>query len=544
MDVYDDEFGAVRGVVHLSTLRQTCVPRIKVRVVCLIDVSGSMLLKGDKLKSRSKIAIMKNMAVDVIDALDDDEDFMGVMTFGEETRVVCPLTKVSSASRTNVKQTVSKLDEISGFSAVTDLSSALLQAVDMLTAAQQDESLLYRNCIIVFSDGEVNAGETEPRDLVHVVREKIRDCHMPRDILADLWVNVSCVTTGSNFSHSLYLLSKMCGSDAYFFVDGNKSHPEAEMLIPLMLRKTACAQMVSINVRTSNGASLATQKCSQEYTVRRRGGLTSDNDSISYFLHDMPTGSQKTFTLALDIAKVRASSCDDFLFVDVQYVDSVGALHTVKKSLGLQQMVALKEDKERLLEVITMEGISELRQLLQTTCRNVANLLEDVPSEDNTDSNDIIWPIKDGQKELQRIKDEYARRFQGQGLGHLQTDRFDAFAKAIEDNISKLKQTVHQNSRNRERGWQYAKAMSSAVIRELPTVSNVLAQPRVVCPLPEAKGCESKRTQALSMYIFGGDTDADGIYADRAAVFHNAVSDVAKTLADVLKMMEPSGSEA
>ena len=35
--------------------------------------------------------------------------------------------------------TVSGLDKDGGFSSVTDLSSALLQAVDMLTAAQKDE---------------------------------------------------------------------------------------------------------------------------------------------------------------------------------------------------------------------------------------------------------------------------------------------------------------------------------------------------------------------------------------------------------------------
>lgn len=39
-----------------------------------------------------------------------------------------------------VKRTVSGLDEGGKFSANTDLSSALLRAVDMLTEAQQEES--------------------------------------------------------------------------------------------------------------------------------------------------------------------------------------------------------------------------------------------------------------------------------------------------------------------------------------------------------------------------------------------------------------------
>ncbi|KAL8587236.1 hypothetical protein ACOMHN_013320 [Nucella lapillus] len=139
VSLYEDQDGKVKGLVELSTLRQRRVPHIKVRVICLIDVSGSMLHKGDKQQRRSKISILKTMAVDIIDALEDEEDFFGVMTFGEETRVLCPLTRVTSASRAHVKSTVSDLDKSSGFSAVTDLSSALIDAVHMLTTAQQDE---------------------------------------------------------------------------------------------------------------------------------------------------------------------------------------------------------------------------------------------------------------------------------------------------------------------------------------------------------------------------------------------------------------------
>ena len=79
--------------------------------------------------------------------------------------------------------------------------------------------LLYRNCLLIFSDGEINAGVTDPDKLVHATREKIREVATPQGILGDLWVNVSCVTTGSDVSHGFYVLSKMCGSDAYFVAD-------------------------------------------------------------------------------------------------------------------------------------------------------------------------------------------------------------------------------------------------------------------------------------------------------------------------------------
>ncbi|PVD27641.1 hypothetical protein C0Q70_12808 [Pomacea canaliculata] len=79
----------------------------------------------------SVIAILKNMIADVVDALDDDEDFVSVITFGEETTVVCPLTKFEKKIR--------ELDTVTRFSSKTNLSSAVLQAVDILHEAQSGE---------------------------------------------------------------------------------------------------------------------------------------------------------------------------------------------------------------------------------------------------------------------------------------------------------------------------------------------------------------------------------------------------------------------
>ncbi|XP_070201720.1 uncharacterized protein [Littorina saxatilis] len=524
--VCEDDDGMVKGVLELSTLRQRSASHIKVRVICLIDVSGSMLLKGDKQNLRSKLRIMKNMAAEIIEALEDEEDFFGVMTFGEESRVICPLTKVSASTRSKVKIQISELDKGRGFSAVTDLSSAMLQAVDMLTTAQRDDSLRYRNCIIVFSDGEVNAGETDPAKLVHVTREKIREFAMPRDVLADLWVNVSCVTTGSNFSHSLYLLSKMCGSDAYFFIDGSKNHPEADMLIPLMLRKTACAQMVSVTIRAVNGATLETGKCSQEYTVRRKRGRETERDTVSYFLHDLPKGAKKTFQICLDIGRFPDPD-QSFLSVDIQYVDPLGVLHNVKKSLRRQEVVTLESDKPKALQVLAKTAMNDLRQVLQNTCRNVANILQDADANHDADpegvKTSVSVAIQTGKNEAKAITDDI--------LGKMDDDvtvraEMEEFHNAVLANLNKMESLVKRNATDMGRCWQYAKAMSSAVVRELPTVTNVVVKPQVVCPLPEVDESESARTQALSMYVSQG------------SLLHDAAKGVAQSLADVLKALE------
>ncbi|XP_076457754.1 uncharacterized protein LOC143291649 isoform X2 [Babylonia areolata] len=544
VSLYDDGDGKVKGVVELSTLRQRRVPCIKVRVICLIDVSGSMLLKGDKRQCRSKISILQKMAVDVIDALEDEEDFFGVLTFGEETRVLCPLTRVTASMRTHVKSTVSELNKNGGFSAVTDLSSALLQAVEMLTVAQQDEGLLYRNCIIVFSDGEVNAGETDPRELVHVTRDKMRQCHLPPDVQSDLWVNVSCVTTGAHFSHSLYLLSKMCGSDAYFYVDGSKNFPEADMLIPLMLRKTACAQMVSVTVRAGNGASLDTARCSQEYSVRRRSGREVERGTMTYFIHDLPSGIKKTFQLSVHLDQSSSSSPpsaaaldEDFLSVDVQYVDPLGVLYTINKSIHRQEVLSLTSCRDRALETVVKRAKTQMRSIMQVACRQVAAELErsqDTPDDDLVQAM-VNAAVEAGKKEVEELAQEVLSQLED---GHVKKEEFEQFARALQANLNKLRSLVQTTAAGR--CWQYTKAMSSAVARELPTVSCVLSKSSTLCPLPRPRGCDSKRTQALSIFVLGEEEEDKKGAGEYGNLLHNAAHDVARSLADVLKAVETS----
>lgn len=563
VSLFEDDYGKVQGVVELSTLRQKRLPHIKVRVICLIDVSGSMLLKGDKRNRRSKISILKNMAVDMIDALEEEQDYFGVVTFGEESRVICPLAKVSAANSAMVKETVASLDKSGVFSSVTNLSSALLLAVGMLNAAQaQESSLVYRNCIIIFSDGEVNAGKTDPQTLVHVTREKIREVATPAGVLGDLWVNVSCVTTGSQFSEALYLLSKMCGSDAYFFVDGSRNHPEADMLVPLMLRKTACAQMVSVTVSASHGARIVPRDCSQEYSVRRKQGRglqkVGSCEGVSYFIHDMPVGAKKSFKITLEIGTScqgsRGSYSDDnlrnnesldgcpLLSVSVQYVDAGGVLREISKHVQRQNVLSVRSpERSRAVRVMANAAVCSLRQIFQNTCRNVAKILDDGSCHDDdpeTWKALVSMEVQTGIGELKLAADEVLPYLDATDL----RSEFQSIVKAINSNLSKLQSVVTRqicsSSASRGKSWQFIKAMSSAVSRQLPTISNVLVEQEIVCPLQEASSCESVRTHALNLYVFGAeDAEDEERSGDLRRRLHNAAGVVATSLAHVLKTL-------
>ena len=324
-------------------------------------------------------------------------------------------------------------------------------------------------------------------------------------------------------------MSKLCGSDAYYFVDGSKEHPEADMLIPLMLRKTACAQMISLTVQASNGVLLETAKCSQEYSVRRKRGQGVDRYTMAYFIHDMPTGVKKTFQISLD-ARGASLFEGSFLRVDVQYVDPLGVLRNVSKSIQRQEVVSLQPGTPRAFEIVARTGVTSLRQVFQNTCRNVANILENVDSIDANHINDSVnAAIQAGNNEIQALAAQVLLTLEDSSL----RSEFESFANAIAANLTKLQALVQDNAAIRGKCWQFAKAMSSAVVRELPTVTNVLARPQVVCPLPEMNASESRRTQALSVYVFGA-----GDELGRATQLHNAAKDVAKSLADVLSAFQ------
>ena len=54
-----------------------------------------------------------------------------------------------------------------------------------------------KNSILVFTDGEINAGTTEPERLVHEVRQNIRQMVPSLSASNNQWVTISVVTTGN-----------------------------------------------------------------------------------------------------------------------------------------------------------------------------------------------------------------------------------------------------------------------------------------------------------------------------------------------------------
>jgi hypothetical protein len=148
--------------------------------------------------------------------------------------------------------------------------------------------LKYKNAIIIFSDGEINAGTQEPSKLVHEVREKVRQLSHGLDESLNQWVSISTVVLGKCASEAMYCLSKFCSSDAFYSLDMDvdKDNTEVDIFLPVLLRKAAVAWNVSVYIEALNGAIINNDECSQDNKVKSvRASSRGPRTTKAYFYY-------------------------------------------------------------------------------------------------------------------------------------------------------------------------------------------------------------------------------------------------------------------
>ncbi|XP_048238796.1 uncharacterized protein LOC124129069 isoform X10 [Haliotis rufescens] len=514
----------LRGVLELSTLHHDVIDKVKLRVVCVFDVSGSMLLKCGRSRQHSKLSKLKKMAADLVDVMEEGDDYFGIVAFGEETRVVCPLTKVDSTSRGNLKETITALDK--AIDSCTDLVQGIHRAVDLLKSGHQASDPAYRNAIIVFSDGEINSGITNADEVVHAVRQRIRDSNPdPRNQNAEQWLSVACVTTGGHVSQAMYLVSKYCGNDAYYYVDSDLAHPEVDMLIPLLLRKSAIAQYVTLDIKPDNGAALVEEKCTREHSVRRRR-TEKKVPNIMYYLHDLPAGSQKHFSIAIDLSGYKKDSDNDVMRIQLEYCDAEGDTHHVTRTIRFSDRLTALKDPDKYEKAVLLSAKADMRSAFQIACRDAAEVL--------TEEGDPSTALHDGTTKLQQLMEHYGVMAKREETKH----RIADFSRALVCNLDRLIESMEKSRRGNGHKWSKLKAVSSAVVRETPNVSKLVAKSEFVCPLPVFKNCATTRMTALALKLYRKQEVTSVVFPnqnlfDAAKVVMQSLSDIVGVLQQV-----------
>lgn len=348
-----------------------------------------------------------------------------------------------------------------------------------------DDLFNYRNTIIVFSDGEVNAGTQSPNELVHEVREKIRKLSKGLDESLNQWVSISTVVLGKTASEVMYCLSKFCSSDAFYTIDMDvdKNNAEIDLFLPVLMRKSALVWNVSVYVESLNGATIINESCSQENKVRSGKSVKGPRTAKAYFYYDIPAASSRHIGIGVNLNE---ASDGEVLRITMDYSSFYGVRKSIVKSVTKTEI--LQRSDSRRGKAITEHYKNDARMLSEEVLGKAARAALEGNSEKSADN------IQKGKSDLQKLMDKYGEMAEKEET--TKTEIVD-YAHSLMQNMESLLQKVkpkpndtNEHSELSQASWLKIKAVSSAITRETPGMAETVSNGNVLCPLPEIRPSE------------------------------------------------------
>ncbi|OWF42320.1 hypothetical protein KP79_PYT22031 [Mizuhopecten yessoensis] len=474
--------GKGKVVLELTTAHQDVVKPLPARILLLVDTSGSMGIKVGR-RRRSKLNHLKSFVISMVKTLDDG-DQAALVTFGEDSNVLLPMSEINPRTLDTLTSQLEELDK-SFLSKKTDLSAGILTSLDVFgrVCKSQDDLLGYRNSIIVFSDGEINLGTQEPQRLVHEVREKIRAMSFGLDYTQNQWVSISTVVTGSNSTEIMHSLSKFCSSDAFYQLDTEKATSQAEVdfFLPVMMRKTAIAWNVALHVQSLNGATIVNADCTQENKVRLRGPKTTDGEKTqkAYFFYDIPAASEKHVGIVIDLSRASQNPEVKVLTATINFTGISGKRRTVIKDVTLADLMTtdLAKKKEALEDIY----MHEARIVSQIAVSKAAEEIKSGRAEKSRTR------LLEGQSDLQRLMESYGQKAEEEEVHIDITPHAESVIKNLQSLLDAIETATGQDEDVNGKNWIRMKVVSSAITREAPTTSDTVSDTDILCPLPKIR---------------------------------------------------------
>ncbi|XP_064602443.1 uncharacterized protein LOC135468235 isoform X2 [Liolophura sinensis] len=439
--------------------------RVPMRVVCLFDISGSMGQQfGSKARRReTKIVKMRNIAKLITNTL-DDMDYLGVIAFGNDTEVLSPMTKNEPSAK---KEVLSKVRELgrNGLSLTTNLSRAMFAAINMFRQDSKERGWKCsnresRDMIMVLTDGDINDGVTDGQELVRQVRQAIRELEMEGNhFKKDPSLTISTVVTGNNVSDAVYMLSKTCGNDAFFYIEKDSDILEIGALMPVLLRMNSVANSISVQAEALDPAELLPKLCGHEYMAHRPH---ERDDEICYFLHDLGLGMSKHLLIVLDKESVMCETDMNaaVLRVKVEYLDAVMEKHTFTHEVMRSEF----EDPQTQQSLAV--SIQDIRRISQLALRQVA---EDVREEKGSRAvAHLLQSIEEVETHVENHCQELRVASEKQQLTNL--------AQSVTANLANLMRVIEDSQKTTGNKWAAVKSVSSAIVREAPSATRLLGQ--------------------------------------------------------------------
>lgn len=340
--------------------------------------------------------------------------------------------------------------------------------------------------IIVLTDGDINDGITDGQELVRQVRHAIRQ--LENNHKKDPSLTISTVVTGNNVSDAVYMLSKTCGSDAFFYIEKDTDTLEISALMPVLLRMNSVANSISVQAEALDPAELLPKLCSHEYMAHRPH---ERDDEICYFLHDLGVGMSKHLLIVLDKESVMCETDMGaaVLRVKVQYQDAMMEQHTITHEVMRSELEETKT-KESLAV-----SIQDIRRISQVALRQVA---EDVREEkpDRAVAH-LLHSIEEVEMHVQKHCQKLRVPSQKQQLTH--------FVHSVTANLSNLMRVIEDSHKTTGNKWAAVKSVSSAIVREAPSATRLLGQqPGLQGNTPVSREVSEIRTMIRDQYAKNG----------------------------------------
>ncbi|XP_069115584.1 uncharacterized protein [Argopecten irradians] len=483
-------------ILELTTVHEDVVKPLPARILLLVDTSGSMGIKVGR-RRLSKLTRLKKFVISMVKTLDEG-DQAALVTFGEESSVLLPMSEINDGTQDTLTTKLDELDK-SFLSKKTDLSAGLMTSLDVFgrVCKSQEDLLGYRNSIIVFSDGEINLGTQEPSRLVHEVREKIRAMSFGLDNTQNQWVSISTVVTGSSPSEIMYSLSKFCSSDAFYHLDIEKSSKtDVDLFLPVMMRKTAIAWNVSLHVKSLNGATIINADCTQENKVRLRGHKTAEGEKTekAYFFYDIPAASEKHVGIVIDLYDVEQRPDVKVLSASINFTGISGKRRSVTREVTLADLMPTDESKKKeALEDIYMH---EARIVSQIAVNKAAEEIKTGRAEKSRTR------LIEGQSDLQRLMESYGQKAQEEDVKIDITPHAESVIKNLQSLLDAIEESTGNDEDANGKNWNRMKAVSSAITREAPTISETVDNTDILCPLPRIKQINSDNIREQMVHVY------------------------------------------
>lgn len=441
--------------------RQTDRPRP--RLVCALDASLSMRESYGPDERLSKIDRVKIFAQLLVKTMSSD-DWLGVVTFGTDARVVLPLQKLTEEVK---EKAVKAIDEISA-NGPTNISAGVCTAIDQFRA-EFKRSRFYDDNVLLFTDGMPTVGVTEPEALVEVIRNKIASLREECYYTSDYTVRFMAASTGGFLPDVAHKVGQAFGSDAVYYL--NESNLlELGLVQPLVLRQTCFLSHIEVGVRALNGVTLDKERMRSEYrqnVPRVRSEQVEDDATTLYYIYDVAADVPRVINCCLLIPpkRKRALKKKDVLRIQLKYRDMTQVVRTTERTVSYKELVRKEKHNVEMETLLSLrhEGASIAHRCLVES----AHLLRKLDRQG-------------AQKLLQRAVDdirdlgEYFR--ETLHASEPAQEEMAVLFEAIITNLESCSQQVSNIAVNWDESWARMSAMATSFSRRSPPAAGVFVE--------------------------------------------------------------------